>query len=106
MTPQDRISYLVYFLEGGNAKRFAEKTGISQAQVSRLRKGEALPENYYARIMKAYPEINAEWLIHGEGFATIDQMEKSILLMEFHALRREVESMRRALEKFLKSFSN
>lgn len=105
MTPQERISYLVYYLEGGNAKRFADKAGISPAQVSRLRKGLAQPTNYYSRILKAYPEINSDWLIHGEGFATVDQTEKSILLKEMQSLRREVESMHKALEKVLKSFS-
>ena len=105
MTPQDRISYLVYYLEGGNAKKFADKAGISPAQVSRLRKGLAQPTNYYSRILKAYPEINSDWLIHGEGFATIEQTEKSILLKEFQSLRKEVESLRQAIEKTLKSFS-
>jgi hypothetical protein len=66
----------------------------------------AQPTNYYTRILKAYPEVSEEWLIHGEGFATVDQTEKSILLGEMQSLRREVESMRRTLEKFLKSFSN
>ena len=99
MTPQDRISYLVYYFEGGNAKRFADKAGISPAQVSRLRKGLAQPTNYYSRILKAYPEINSDWLIHGEGFATVDQTEKSILLKEMQSLRREVESLAKLVKK-------
>lgn len=99
MTPQERISYLVYFLEGGNAKKFADKAGISPAQVSRLRKGLAQPTNYYSRILKAYPEINSDWLIHGEGFATIEQTEKSILLREMQSLRREVEGLAKLVKK-------
>ena len=101
MTPQERISYLVRFLEGGNAKAFAEKCGIPPASLSRVRNGGANPSTYYARILKAYPLVRSEWLLDGEGEPTVDRAEQGILLVQMAALRKEVAGLKKEVEKLV-----
>lgn len=99
MTPQERISYLVSALEGGNAKAFADKCGIPPASLSRVRNGKYPPETYYARIIKAYPRVRKRWLLEGEGEPTIDKAEENQILTEIRALRKEVQRLTALMEK-------
>lgn len=105
MTPAERISFLVYDLEGGKALRFAQKSNIPPASLSRIRNGKAEPEAYYPRILKAYPDVRREWLVDGEGEPYKSQREQSEVARKLERLEKEVKEVRKLIDKLVKSFS-
>ncbi len=58
---------LLYFLkaEGINNSQFARLIGVSGAYLSSMRK--SMPEEKIARLLQAFPRLNRDWLIYGEG---------------------------------------
>jgi transcriptional regulator with XRE-family HTH domain len=68
MTEIERIEYLIKVLEGGSGYKFAQKVGMSNASISRIRKGDYGIRLKIDAIIKAYPQINREWLETGEGY--------------------------------------
>ena len=99
MKPEERISYLVDTLEGGNAKRFSEKTGICPQSVSALRHGKYGIGRFVQRIADAYPDVNVRWLQTGEGEPMRNKAEKSRLEAKIDALTREVKRLTKLVEK-------
>lgn len=93
MKESERISYLVDTLEGGNAKRFAEKTGICQQSVSCLRHGKYGIGRFVKKIADAYPDVNITWLQTGEGYPLVSVSEKSIILSKIENLEKEVHRL-------------
>lgn len=53
-------------------KSFEQKCGLSTGYVTSMRKGFG-PEKL-GNVLKAYPELNREWLVYGEG----DMLKSSI----------------------------
>lgn len=98
MTPQERISCLVNLLEGGNAKAFAEKTGIPEASLSRARNGKGNAETYFPRIIMTYKDVNPKWLLDGEGLPLKSMEEKGAVLERLERLEKEVRALRKALK--------
>lgn len=98
MTPAERISFLVSYLEKGNATAFAEKCGIHPAALSRIRNDKYPAKTYYGRILTTYPEIRKSWLLEGEGEPFLVKSDDSIL-SEIKALRREVARLSELIEK-------
>jgi len=104
MTIQERISYLVGVLENGDARAFANKIGVNESVLSRLRRGkQEMSMLYYTRILNAYPEVRREWLFAGVGEPTKERQEKSLLLSEISALRKEVAELKEMVAKLEKS---
>lgn len=68
MTDSEILDFLIKTLEGNNARKFAEKTGITPPILSRIRKGELRLSKRYDAIMAAYPMLNREFLTTGEGY--------------------------------------
>jgi transcriptional regulator with XRE-family HTH domain len=68
MTDSERIEFLITHLAHGNANRFSDRTGISKANVSRLRSGELKLKRSVSKILEAYPQVNRPWLETGEGY--------------------------------------
>lgn len=99
MTPAERISFLVYDLEGGNAKHFADKCNIPPASLSRIRNGKAEPGAYYPRILNAYPDVRRAWLVEGIGEPYKSQKDKGELVKKIEGLEKEVRGLREAIEK-------
>jgi hypothetical protein len=99
MKPEERISYLVDTLEGGNAKRFSEKTGICPQSVSALRHGKYGIGRFVQRIADAYPEVSVRWLKTGEGEPTKHKAEKSRLEAKIDTLAKEVMRLSKMIEK-------
>ena len=99
MKPEERISYLVDTLEGGNAKRFSEKTGICPQSVSALRHGKYGIGRFVQRIADAYPDVNVRWLQTGEGEPTKDKAERSRLEAKIDTLAKEVLRLSKMIEK-------
>ena len=99
MKPEERISYLVDTLEGGNAKRFSEKTGICPQSVSSLRHGKYGIGRFVQRIANAYPDVNVRWLQTGEGEPMRNKAEKSRLEAKIDTLAKEVMRLSKMIEK-------
>lgn len=102
MNDAERISYLVDTLEGGNARSFSEKTGISEQSVSCLRHGKYKLGKFVVRIASAYPDVNVNWLSSGEGEPLRSTAEKGIILMKLESLEKEVIRLKKMLEKMEK----
>lgn len=99
MNAPERISFLVETLEGGNAKRFSEKTGISPQSVSCLRHGKYQIGRFIQRIAAAYPDVNVKWLKTGEGEPLLSVPEKGVILSKIEGLEKEVRRLSRLVEK-------
>lgn len=102
MTVAQRIDHLVMVLEGGNAKRFSEMTGITQQSVSCLRHGSYRIARFAGRILDAYPEVNPEWLTSGEGEPLLIEIEKGEILRKVEALENEVKRLSDLLDQLIK----
>ena len=103
MTDYERIDYLVKILEGNNGKEFCIKTGIAEASLSRVRKGNGRAAAYYGRIMAAYPQVREEWLYSGEGVPMKIDKEKGEVLQKIEYLEREVKRLASLIEKMAKN---
>lgn len=68
MTESERIKLLINLLEGGNASAFAERIGISKANISKMRAGAVSIRLHINSILAAYPAVNRGWLESGEGY--------------------------------------
>ena len=97
MTEQERISYLVNALEGGNGRRFAERTGINPASLSKLRKGTFHIGRFADRICSAYPNVNKEWLMVGLGDSGVSIKSKTPEEYE-----REIERLNGIINSLMK----
>lgn len=64
-TLQDRIHILLREL-GINHSRFADKIGVQRSSISHVLSGRNKPSfEFLQKLFKAYPKINADWLIIG-----------------------------------------
>ena len=68
MTEAERISLLINALEGGTGAAFANRIGLSVAQVSKIKNGRNGIAKHINTILKAYPVVNRSWLETGEGY--------------------------------------
>ena len=102
MTPAQRIDHLVMVLEGGNARRFGEKAGISPQSVSCLRHGKYRIEGFVSRILDAYPEVNPEWITSGEGAPLLTEIEKGVILSKLESMEREVRRLADLVDGLIK----
>lgn len=103
MEGNERIDYLIKVLEGNNARKFADKTGIPPDSLSRARNGITNPSTYFTKILKAYDQVRSWWLLTGEGEPLYEDVEKGEVLMKVEALEKEVRALRKAIEKLTKT---
>ena len=103
MSEAERVSFLVDTLEGGNAKRFSERTGIRQQSVSCLRHGKYGIGRFIERISNAYPDVNVRWLNTGFGEPLRSVPEKGLVLAKLEILEKEVRRLSMAVEKLAKT---
>lgn len=68
MSEAERIEYLIKVLEAGNYSAFAEKIGTTSPNLFKMRKGQIGIRLQIPKILKAYPQVNREWLETGEGY--------------------------------------
>lgn len=63
-----RIAQLVQIKTANNQTNFAESTNISKGQISNIIARKHSPGfGSLTKILKAYPDVNARWLLMGEG---------------------------------------
>ncbi len=103
MEEAQRLDYLINALSGGNAKNFAEKTGIRPDSLSRARNGRNRPSFYFERILKAFPDVNREWLYSGLGEPLLSEKEKNEVLSRLKNLENEVNYLSKLLEKLVET---
>lgn len=97
MTKQERFLYLIATLEHGNARAFANRTGIDETVVSRIRSGKReFTPSYMYKVIDAYPELNSKWVLEGEGEALTYNVRK-----EIEDLKGEVAELRKMLMSLL-----
>ncbi len=73
---KDRIAQIMQ-KEGLSNVEFAEKIGISTSSLSHIFNGRNKPSlEVVMRIHKAYPHINLNWLLYGEGPITEESQEE------------------------------
>lgn len=102
MKEPERISFLVDTLEGGNATRFSEKTGIRTQSISCLRHGKYKIGRYVQRISDAYPDVSVKWLKTGEGEPFLSTPEKGVVLSKIESLEKEVRRLTKIVEQLAK----
>lgn len=67
MNDKERIEYLIRLLNITNVE-FAAKVGVSPATLSHITSGRSKPTLAILRgIINAYPDLNPEWVLMGEG---------------------------------------
>ena len=62
-----RIRQLINAKTDGNLKKFADKCGVSQQTMINAVKKDTCTAQTLSKIMAAFPETNAHWLLTGEG---------------------------------------
>lgn len=68
MTEAERLDFLIKTLANGRAVDFANAIHTSKPTLSRIKKGELTLAPRITDILKAYPQVNAKWLMTGEGY--------------------------------------
>ena len=68
MTESERIEFLIKSLESGNNSEFARKIDCSLPNLFKMRKGTVGIRLSVAKICKAYPQVNRDWLETGDGY--------------------------------------
>ena len=61
-----RLKQIIDF-HGLSNNRFAEKIGVSSAQMSHMLNGKNFGISNLLNIISAFPDINGDWLLSGEG---------------------------------------
>lgn len=100
MTESERIDYLIKSLEGDNARRFSDATGIPTPRISKMRNGEQRIWAYIDKICTAYPQVNREWLVNGTGKSGLESTQKTPA--EYEEEIRRLKDLVRTLKKELK----
>lgn len=64
---KDRLAKIMEYY-GKSAARFSEEIGIQRSSISHIISGRNQPSyEFILKILNKYPELNAEWLLKGEG---------------------------------------
>lgn len=71
-TMKDRLKTIVRYKTNGKQKEFAALMGWSTAYLNNLLKGASIGLQPVIAILKAMPEIDARWLLLGEGSMLIE----------------------------------
>ena len=65
--------------EKAKHQAFCEAVGVKQTQASNwIREGSSVGSSVIEQILKAFPQINANWLITGEGEMLLEHPEEKI----------------------------
>lgn len=62
-----RLAQFIDYATGGNKAEFARTTGMKPQMITKLLQGTAFGVTAVNAILEAYPELNARWLLLGEG---------------------------------------
>lgn len=99
MTPEERINYLVLALASDNARLFAQNCGIHPSSLSKLRNGKFHLPKFSARILRAYPQVNPEWLLEGRGEPMKNKVTEREISAKLDDLEKKVDRLLALVEK-------
>lgn len=77
---KDRIKAIIEYKTGGRIRAFGALLGWSPQYLSKLLRGENIGITPVRAILEAMPEINARWLIVGEGSMIVEERISSMLI--------------------------
>ena len=63
----ERLAQFIEYKTGGNQKEFARLIGWSPQYLHKMLKGDSMGIQPVISLLHAFPELNARWLILGEG---------------------------------------
>jgi transcriptional regulator with XRE-family HTH domain len=67
--------------EGLKPSRLADNIGVNRATISHILSGRNKPSiDFLQKLLSAYPNLNANWLITGIGYMKTKKQEKQVLL--------------------------
>ena len=67
--------------EGLKPSRLADNIGVNRATISHILSGRNKPSiDFLQKLLSAYPNLNANWLITGIGYMKTKKKEKQVLL--------------------------
>lgn len=92
----ERLSQFISYKTGGNQKEFAALLGWSPQYLHKMLKGDSMGIQPVITLLQTFPELNARWLILGEGFM-FDIRSNIIHMID---IRRNIMHMIE-LEKFI-----
>lgn len=70
---ESRIREILRRFEDGNRSAMARRIGVTRQAVSSWTRGETSPSgDALARMLRSYPELDARWLLTGEGGSGTD----------------------------------
>ncbi len=62
-----------------NSSKFAEQIGVQKSSISHVLSGRNKPSlDFIQKLLRAFPEINADWLVLGKGKMIIGEEEKNL----------------------------
>ncbi|KRO66226.1 MAG: hypothetical protein ABR81_03220 [Cryomorphaceae bacterium BACL11 MAG-121128-bin16] len=65
--------------EGLKASEFADTIGVNRATISHILSGRNKPSiDFFEKLLQAYPNLNANWLITGIGYMTAQKEVKEV----------------------------
>ncbi len=69
----ERINKIIRFYKL-NSSKFADEIGVQRSSISHVLSGRNKPSlDFIQKLLKAYPEINSDWLILGKGKMLLDE---------------------------------
>ena len=92
----ERLAQFIEYKTGGNQKDFAAMLGWSPQYLHKMLKGDSMGIQPVITLLQTFPELNARWLILGEGFM-FDIRSNIIHMID---IRRNIMHMIE-LEKFI-----
>jgi transcriptional regulator with XRE-family HTH domain len=96
---------LLKFLEEESltAAKFADEIGVQRSSISHILSGRNNPGyDFFQKILKRYPHINAEWLLMGSGKMTKTAQQASLFTVESAVILEPVEKS--AEKKHIETF--
>ena len=67
--------------EGLKSSQLADNIGVNRATISHILSGRNKPSiDFLQKLLSAYPNLNANWLITGIGYMKTKKQEKQVLL--------------------------
>ena len=101
-TINQRVEMLIKKVANTKAS-FSQSTGISTVILSHISSGRnKVSLTAVEQILKAYPKVNAEWLIFGKGSMFKDELDKDLtdeLKIELQDLNQELTKVKVNIEK-------
>ena len=88
----ERLSQFISYKTGGNQKDFATLLGWSPQYLHKMLKGDSMGIQPVISLLQAFPELNARWLIVGEG-EMIDKTAISRRLSRMYDLEKYIPVM-------------